>query len=163
MKSSPAAQPEFLSAWVSATLMFAVPSKKPIRFLGIGWLRLFPVRPNPASSQRGLATGRASLISSCTAWNATCGSLAQTCTPRSPPLIDGCRASCRNTGKSTRGEALRRQAEPVAVAEQRRAEAERHREARRAHAESRARVAGQTAPRLDRADEIAGCPQGRRP
>ncbi len=74
-------------------MMFSVPSKNPIRFLGIDWLRLLPVRPNPASSQRGRATGLASLISSCTAWNATCGSLAQTCTHRSPPLIDGLSAS----------------------------------------------------------------------
>ncbi len=84
-------------------MMLAVPSWKPIRFLGRAWLKLFAVRPNPASSHLGCAIEIPCLIRSCTAWKATWGSLAQTWMARSPPLIERWIWSPWNFGRSTSG------------------------------------------------------------
>src|SRR5690349_4486904 len=88
------------SSSVSSSLRLAVPSLKPNRLRGVACVfDVDDVRPKPSCDQRTLTTPmpiRARLRIACTA---TCGSLAQACTHRSPPEMVG---SSRSPGKCGR-------------------------------------------------------------
>jgi hypothetical protein len=141
--------------------MLAVPSKKPIRFLGMDWRRLFPVLPKPASSHRGRRGQPDQLV------HRVKGDLRVVSADLDSQVSAADRRSERVGAEGWQVDQLSwpvfREAEPVAVAEQRRAEAEGHRQVRRAQPERLARIAARLRPGLHRTDCLARRHQGRRP
>ena len=92
--------------------MFLVPSLNPIRLRGVACeVDVEDVRPKPSCDQRITAVPRARRAKLRITWNATCGSFAQACTHRSPPLCPASKASPGNGGNSANA-AGRRAASP---------------------------------------------------
>src|SRR3954454_2512075 len=119
--SPSATQTNWSSARGASALRLSVPSLKPNRLRGVACpLEVDDVRPNPSWDQRTLTTPaprRTRLRMACTA---TCGSLAQACTQRPPPLIAGSIASPGKAGSSGSGSgrraAMPKRSTPSAVA-----------------------------------------------
>ena len=81
---------------------------KPMRLRGAAWVAdVDDVRPNPSCDQRITAVPRASRAKLRITWNATCGSFAQACTPRSPLLRPGSSASPGSAGMSASADGRR--------------------------------------------------------
>ena len=143
-----------------------MPSLKPIRLRGVACSRLVDdVRPNPSCDQRIVAEPRAMRARLRTAWNATCGSSAQACTQRSPPLRRGVElvaAAARASSLQARAGAST--PSPKRFVEQRRPEAEGDREPGGLEAERLAGVVGRR-ERLGvgRAGRLAARSSARRP
>ncbi len=82
----------------SSPLRLLVPSLNPWRFRSVVWLWLVvDVRPKPTSAHRRTAAPLAWRVRLRSAWYATCGSSAHTCTARSPPLNAQDRAGRRRS------------------------------------------------------------------
>ena len=81
--------------------MLLVPSLKPMRLRGVAWpVLVVDVRPKPSCDQRMTTVPRPMRAKLRMTWNATCGSLEQAWTQRSPPLRAGSSASPGRAGRS---------------------------------------------------------------